>query len=147
MSSASWIETVSLWRLEACECGRRVEIVVIPARFLLTRAALQEQSEYMSNMILESHAVPTAASDGNHIFWVHAFARYVNLQRRALGLSLGRAAKLSGMQVCAWIAMEEGRWVPEDLNVIRSIEGTLEVRRGELDTIALIARFQQSQCA
>ena len=85
--------------------------------------------EYMSTQIstsVESHAVPTTASNGRQILWADAFARYVYLQRRALGLTLPQAAELSGMQVCAWIAMEEGRWVPEDLNVIRSIEGTLK---------------------
>jgi hypothetical protein len=101
----------------------------------------------MSNTISESHAVPTTASDGRQIRWAHAFARYVYLQRRALGLTLAQAAELSAVEICSWIAMEEGRWVPEDLNVIHSIEGTLEVRRGELDTIALIARFQQSYAA
>jgi hypothetical protein len=97
----------------------------------------------MSNIIFESHAVPAAASDGNQILWAHAFARYIFLQRRALDLTLAQAAELSGIEISAWIAMEEGRWVPEELNVIRSIEGTLQVNRGELDTIALIARLQQ----
>jgi hypothetical protein len=97
--------------------------------------------------LLETHAVPTTASDGRQIRWAYAFARYVYLQRRALGLPLAQAAELSGMEVCSWIAMEEGRAVPEDLNVIRSIEGTLEVRGGWLGTIALIARCQQSYAA
>jgi transcriptional regulator with XRE-family HTH domain len=101
----------------------------------------------MSTQPIESHTVPTTASDGARILWARAFARYIYLQRRALGLTLAQAAELSGMQACAWIAMEEGSFVPEDLNVIRSIEGTLEVSRGWLDTIGLIARFQQSYAA
>ena len=96
---------------------------------------------------LETHAVPTTASDGCQIRWAYAFARYVYLQRRALRWALAQAAELAGMEVCSWIAIEEGRFVPEELNVIRSIEGTLELRGGWLDTIALIARFQQSYAA
>ena len=39
-----------------------------------------------------------------------------------LGLTVGAAAELAGLEVSEWCALE-CRWVPEELNVIRSIAG------------------------
>lgn len=71
-----------------------------------------------------------------------ALARYTARRRGELGLSVARAAELSGLAVSEWCALEAG-WVPEELHVIRSIAAALEVSWTDLDMLALFAGCAQ----
>ena len=53
-------------------------------------------------------------------------ASCIRHRREELGLSIERAAQLSGMVVSEWYALEAG-WVPDDESgLLRAIAGTLE---------------------
>jgi len=69
-------------------------------------------------------------------------ARYTARRRGELGLSVARAAELSGLAVSQWCALEAG-WVPEEHHVIRSIAAALEVSWTDLDMLALFAGCAQ----
>ena len=76
--------------------------------------------------------------------WISALARYTRKRREELGLSLERAAELAGLEVSEWAALESG-WVPnpDDIALIRSIAGTLEVSWVDFSFLALMAACQQ----
>jgi transcriptional regulator with XRE-family HTH domain len=76
--------------------------------------------------------------------WISALACYTRKRREELGLSLECAAELAGLEMSEWAALESG-WVlnPDDLALIRSIAGTLEVSWVDFSFLALMAACQQ----
>ena len=76
--------------------------------------------------------------------WISALACYTRKRREDLGLSLECAAELAGLEMSEWAALESG-WVPnpDDLALIRSIAGTLEVSWVDFSFLALMAACQQ----
>ncbi len=72
-------------------------------------------------------------------------AYFAARRRQELGLSIARAAELSGLEACSWCLLEAG-WVPDELTTIQSIAATLEVRWTDLELIALLARRAQDPC-
>ena len=72
-----------------------------------------------------------------------AFARYTCKRRQQLGLSMARAAKLSGLELSEWYALESG-WVPEELDTIRAIADALQIDWKDLSFLSCFASsFQQ----
>jgi hypothetical protein len=70
-------------------------------------------------------------------------ARSVRQRREQLGLSVQRAAELSGMVVSDWYALEAG-WVPStESGLLDSIAGTLQACHIQLPLIAEISRWNQ----
>ena len=69
-------------------------------------------------------------------------ARSVRRRREQLGLSVQRAAELSGMVVSDWYALEAG-WVPDDESQLRAVAGALETGYLNLSFIAEISRYNQ----
>ena len=69
-------------------------------------------------------------------------ARNVRRRREQLGLSVQRAAELSGMVVSDWYALEAG-WVPDDESQLRAVAGALETGYLNLSFIAEISRYNQ----
>ena len=69
-------------------------------------------------------------------------ARNVRQRREQLGLSVQRAAELSGMVVSDWYALEAG-WVPDDESQLRAVAGALETGYLNLSFIAEISRYNQ----
>ena len=70
-------------------------------------------------------------------------ARCVRHRREELGLSIERAAELSGMVGSEWYALEAG-WVPDDESgLLRAIAGTLESGYLNLSFIAEVSRYNQ----
>ena len=63
-------------------------------------------------------------------------------RRRALGMSVERAAELAGMAISEWCALEVG-WVPEKESTLQAIAGTLETRYGNVSMKAWISRYHQ----
>ncbi len=71
------------------------------------------------------------------LWWALMLARYVRACRKELQLSVADAARLSGLQISQWWALEAG-WVPDpDDPVLKSIAGTLEINWKDLASAAL----------
>jgi hypothetical protein len=83
--------------------------------------------------------------EANRTMWASGLARYTGKRRQELDLTVAEAAEQSGLEVSEWCAMEEGGWVPEELNTIRSIAASLQVRWTDLDCLAMIARHHQGR--
>ena len=69
----------------------------------------------------------------------HLFGNSVRARREELGISLFEAAELAGMAVYQWAAVEEGCWVPENRNVIRSMAGALEANSMQMILLASLS--------
>ena len=93
------------------------------------------------SMNLNASTTPAAHSEPNRA-WYFALARYTRIRREQLGLSIRRAAELSGMDLAQWWSLEDG-WVPEDMNMIRSIAATLEIRWSDYSVLAFLASVHQ----
>jgi len=76
--------------------------------------------------------------------WTSGLARYTRRRREELGLSVERAAKLAGLELSEWYALESG-WVPDsdDMNRIEAIAATLEVSWVDYSFLALMVTCQQ----
>jgi transcriptional regulator with XRE-family HTH domain len=85
-----------------------------------------------------------AAIEASRLCWVSAIARYARIRREQLGLTIDRAAELSGMEVSQWVALEDS-WVPEERAMLHSIATTLRVRWSDFDLVALFARAAQQR--
>jgi predicted transcriptional regulator len=80
----------------------------------------------------------------DRIHYVHLFARLVRDRRRALCLTVARAAELTGITTSEWIALEAGH-VPAEYKTIRTISETLEVRTSDLLMASIMSRLSQEQ--
>ena len=70
-------------------------------------------------------------------------ARCIRRRRGELGLSIERAAELSGIVSSEWCALEAG-WIPDDESqLLRAIAGTLESGYLNLLFIAEVSRYNQ----
>jgi len=68
-------------------------------------------------------------------------AREVRQRRQQLGLSVQRAAQLSGMETSEWHALEAG-WVPSvESGLVDAIAGTLETGHIQTAFIAEVSRY------
>jgi hypothetical protein len=59
--------------------------------------------------------------------------------RESAGLSIGDAARLSGMELTEWMAVEDGN-VPQDLNQLRAMAEALEVSFDKIASMVLVCR-------
>jgi transcriptional regulator with XRE-family HTH domain len=71
-----------------------------------------------------------------------SLANTVQRRRQNLGMSVERAAGLTGMQVSEWCALEAG-WVPGTPGVLRAVADTLELGYSQLSFLAEISEFNQ----
>jgi len=72
-------------------------------------------------------------------------ARYVVHHRQELAMTVAQAAKLSGMELSEWLALEAG-WVPGDRKVHHAIAGALQVDISNIGILADIASNHQHRC-
>jgi transcriptional regulator with XRE-family HTH domain len=86
----------------------------------------------------------TASAEAERLWWVSAVARYTRKRREQLGLTVERAAELSGLALSQWLALEDS-WVPEETMVIIAIATTLQVRWSDLELVALFTRAAQQR--
>ena len=102
--------------------------------------------EYMSMIENGSNTPSTPADDEiTRLEWASAVARYSYNRRKRLGLTIGRAAELAGMEQSQWVAMENHNWIPEKLSDCQAIAATLEVSWSDFDLVAMLARYAQQR--
>lgn len=71
----------------------------------------------------------------------YLFANAVQGRREELGLSIFEAAELSGMALFQWAAVEEGCWVPDNTNLVRSMAGALEANALQMILVASVSAW------
>ncbi|MGB9109216.1 MAG: helix-turn-helix transcriptional regulator [Telluria sp.] len=96
----------------------------------------------MSNHFTTAPKQPTVSA-AERADWAMLLARSVRQRRQHLGLSVERAAELSGMEVSDWYALEAG-WVPSvESGLLDAIAGTLEACHILFPLMAEISRYNQ----
>jgi helix-turn-helix protein len=89
---------------------------------------------------LPKHQTVSAAERAD---WAMLLAREVRQRREELGLSVKRAAELSGMETSEWYVLEIG-WVPSvESGLLDSIAGALQTCHIQLPLMAEISRYNQ----
>lgn len=78
----------------------------------------------------------------NRIHNALALASMVRRRRQNLGMSVERAADLSGLQVSEWCALESG-WVPDQFCFLSAIAQTLDLGYLQLSFLAEVSRYNQ----
>jgi transcriptional regulator with XRE-family HTH domain len=71
--------------------------------------------------------------------WARLFGLGIQATRTEAGLSIEEAARLAGMEVSEWAAIEEG-YVPQETNRLRSMAAALEVSFDRLLNMVLLCR-------
>jgi hypothetical protein len=66
-------------------------------------------------------------------------AAYVEYRRQQIGLTIVDAAKLAGMAISEWFALESG-WIPDDTALLHTISGTLMISADRIALFAMISR-------
>jgi len=92
----------------------------------------------MSITILPSQIAPSASFTLGQ-FWAGVFARAIEHNRQARGLSVEDAAQLAGMKASEWAALEAGT-VPRTEAELHAIAGTLEIGYEQLLNLVLLCR-------
>ena len=92
----------------------------------------------MSMTILPSQIAPSASFTLRR-FWAGVFARAIEHNRQARGLSVEDAAQLAGMKISEWAAIEAGA-VPRTEAELHAIAGTLEIGYEQLLNLVLLCR-------
>ena len=107
----------------------------------------QNRSTLAAAKVLDQNrsAASAESREGDRIQIANALARYANMRRRGLGLTIEQAAELAGIEISEWCAMEEGLWAPEEYNTVRSIAATLQVRWTDLDCLAFFFRMSRGR--
>ena len=82
---------------------------------------------------------PTYLPELRRQIWGRMFGRGIRANRQNLGLSIEEAARLSGMEVSEWAAIEGG-YVPQTTAQLHSIAGTLEISYDRLLNLVLLCR-------
>ena len=82
---------------------------------------------------------PTYLPELRRQIWGRMFGRGIRANRQNLGLSIEEAARLSGMEVSEWAAIEEG-YVPQETNRLRAMAGALEISYDQLLNLVLLCR-------
>ena len=82
---------------------------------------------------------PTYLPELRRQIWGRMFGRGIRANRQNLGLPIEEAARLSGMEVSEWAAIENG-YVPQTTDQLRSIAGTLEISYDRLLNLVLLCR-------
>lgn len=95
----------------------------------------------MSMSFTEPTRFPVAPANSRQ-FYACALARYVRRRRAELGMTVEEAAKLAGMQISEWLALEAG-WVPSERSEMRPIAEVLETSVSQISVLALICRHAQ----
>jgi len=67
------------------------------------------------------------------------FGHCIGETRENAGLSIEEAARLSGMKVSEWMAIEEGT-VPQDINRLRAMADAMQISFDQIGTLVLVCR-------
>lgn len=71
--------------------------------------------------------------------WGRLFGQSIQSCREQAGLSVEQAARLSGMEVSEWAAIEEGD-VPQETDRLRAMAAAMEVSYDKLLNLVLLCR-------
>ena len=82
---------------------------------------------------------PTYMPELRRQMWGRLFGLGIRENRQNAGLSIEEAARLSGMEVSEWTAIEDG-YVPQTTAQLRSIAATLEISYDRLLSLVLLCR-------
>jgi hypothetical protein len=67
-------------------------------------------------------------------------ARYIEMRRGEIGMTIEQAAWWADLDVTAWQALESGTWIPEDRSAIAAIADALNVCRPQISLFARLSR-------
>jgi transcriptional regulator with XRE-family HTH domain len=67
------------------------------------------------------------------------FGLSIRAARTEAGLSIEEAARLAGMQVSEWMAIEDGH-VPQDMDRLRAMAGAMEISFEKVENLILLCR-------
>jgi hypothetical protein len=79
---------------------------------------------------------PAPRTSGN----AHLLARSVQCRRLGLKMTSECAAKLAGLAISQWYALECG-WIPEERDTLRAIAAVLETGFADLEILASVSRL------
>ena len=96
----------------------------------------------MINFSVSASKRPTVSA-AKHADLALLLARSVRRRREELGLSIERAARLSGMELSDWYALEAGWVSSQDSGLVEAIAGTLKSGYIQTSLIAEISRYNQ----
>jgi transcriptional regulator with XRE-family HTH domain len=82
---------------------------------------------------------PFYPSEQRHAVRGLLFGRSIYETRKSVGLSLEEAARLSGMEVSEWLAIEAG-YAPEDVNRLRAMADAMEISFDRIAMVVLLCR-------
>jgi transcriptional regulator with XRE-family HTH domain len=82
---------------------------------------------------------PSFVPDMRREVWGRIFGEGIEETRKSAGLSIDEAARLSGMEISEWMAIEQGH-VPADLNRLRAMAEALGIRYDQIALMALLCR-------
>jgi len=71
--------------------------------------------------------------------WGRMFGFGIQEARKKANLSIAEAARLSGMQVSEWMAIEEGS-VPQDINQLRAMTDAMAISFDSIANLVLLCR-------
>jgi transcriptional regulator with XRE-family HTH domain len=83
--------------------------------------------------------VSQAPSSPNRSAWLAIFGGMIQERREAIGRSVEEAARLAGMELSEWAAVESGH-IPADPDWLRSMAAALEVRFDELALLVYLCQ-------
>ena len=90
-------------------------------------------------------AASTTDLSARREFYASALGRYIRRRRTELGMTIEQAAKLAGLELSGWMALEAG-WIPEDRE-LSPVAEVLEVGVLQLAFMALVARCNREAAA
>jgi transcriptional regulator with XRE-family HTH domain len=67
------------------------------------------------------------------------FGSGIHEARKTAGLSIEEAARLSGMEISEWMAIEDG-CVPQDVNQLRAMADAMEINFDKIANMVLLCR-------
>jgi transcriptional regulator with XRE-family HTH domain len=71
--------------------------------------------------------------------WGRMFGHCIQETRKKADLSIEDAARLSGMEISEWAAVEEGT-VPQDVNRLRAMADAMAISFDKIATLVLVCR-------
>lgn len=101
-------------------------------------------SGYMSTTFTEQNAVREQAEYLRR-FWATVFAGGIENARMAAGRSINEAARLAGMELTEWMALEAGALLPQSSEQLRAIAGALQMDYDRLASFVLLCRSAWKQ--
>jgi hypothetical protein len=67
-------------------------------------------------------------------------ARYIEMRRNEIGLTIEQAAWLADLEVAKWQALESGAWIPDERTAIDKIADALNVWWPQIDLFSTLSR-------